>query len=70
MSPILELILELFAKIALHCGFWRFFLCLMAGLSIAGIVWWKLAEGSITNAIAVGTILTMAVIGVVWEQNA
>ncbi len=70
MSAILELILELFAEIALHCGFWRFFLCLMAGLAVAGIIWWKMAEGPLTNTVAVGTILTMSVIGVFWERNA
>ena len=70
MSAILEFILQLFGEIALHCGFWRFFLCLMAGLSIAGIVWWKMIEGPLTNTVAVGTIVTMAVIGVYWERSA
>ncbi len=70
MSAMLEFILELFGEIALHSGFWRFFLCLMAGLAVAAIVWWKMAEGTATNAIAVGAIVTMSVIGVIWERSA
>jgi hypothetical protein len=67
VSAILEFFLELFGEIALHCGYWRFFLCLMGGLAIAGVMWWKMAESAATNAMAVGTILTMSFIGVCWE---
>ncbi len=70
MSAILEFILQLIGENALHSGFWRFFLCLMAGFSIAGIVWWKMGQGPLTNTIAVGTILTMSVIGVFWARSA
>jgi hypothetical protein len=70
MSTILEFVLELFGEIACHCGFWRFFLCLMAGFSIAGIIWWKMAEGTIANVIAIGSVVTMAAIGVCWERTA
>jgi hypothetical protein len=70
MSAILEFIMQLFGEIALHSGFWRFGLCLMSGFAIAGIVWWKMPEGTTANAIAVGAIVTMSVIGVIWERSA
>ena len=70
MSPLIEFVLDLFGEIVAHSGYWRFFFCFMGGLALASVVWWKMSEGSLANAIAAGAIVTMSLLGVFWERAA
>ena len=69
MSDLAEFLLDIILNLIDVFGAWRFCVCLLFGVALAGLDYWQVANRTVGLALSIPLVLTGIVTGLVWEYR-
>jgi hypothetical protein len=70
MTELLELALDLVCGAAEFIWAWRFYLCLMCSLAVAGGICWLVGDDTVQVILSIPVVAAGVIAGLVWEHRA
>jgi len=69
MSDLAEFLLDIVLNLIDVFGAWRFCVCLLSGVALAGVVYWQIANRTAGLALGIPLVLMGIVIGLFWQYR-
>ena len=69
MSDLAEFLLDIVLNLIDVFGAWRFCVCLLSGVALAGLVYWQIANRTVGLALSIPLVLMGIVTGLFWEYR-
>jgi hypothetical protein len=69
MSDLAEFLLDILLNLVDVFGAWRFFVCLLSGIALAGFVYWQVANRTVCLALSIPLVLMGIAAGLFWEYR-